>query len=273
MPKTEIETWDGRAYLRFPIHYEIRDALEAAASGLTNVLIHGRAGVGKTTAVREEMAELRTRAMANDPGGYSERTYVHLTASRAEGTKTALQDIHREIADHVLSAHAQKHTSPRAFVDQIAEAMITNGTRLLCIDEAQMIDERNLDLVRQIPDITAEKNHPLGLILVGTPPLRNALANIGQLGQRFGREIPFPEMKRSEITKYLETHPALADLKATLEAKAWKGIAREILDTAQGTFRRLTLILSSIERVSDKLSRPVDREVVRLALGSIADEA
>lgn len=269
----ELQAWSAE-FLQLPVHLELQHQMNLCMQGIEQGFVIGARGAGKTYSVRwliNEIQAAEVERSLSEPG-YEPREVLYYEASRATGTKTALIDLYEVIFGYVSKAASRFHTA-RSLVEQIAAEMQRRNIALICVDEAQMIDAANLDLLRQVPDVARGMEHSVGLILVGSEELRDSLARIKQLGQRFSGEVRFPRIDRSQIAPLLPAfHPHLGPLKAKLKAKEWNRLENEFFTAVNGNFRRLVTLLRNANALALRLSSPVDARVLQLAIGKLAEE-
>jgi type II secretory pathway predicted ATPase ExeA len=177
------------------------------------------------------------------------------------------------VCSEKLTAGMQRRYSPRDMQHEIVAQLRVRNVSLICIDEAQMIDARNLDLLRQIPDIARESGHPLGMILAGTAVLRQSLVTIGQLGQRFSAEIRLQPLTEGQFRDHWsDFHPHLGELKDSLTRVEWRDLTEQIHRKTRGNLRRLERVLINANELALVFGRPIDREILDFATDKLADE-
>ena len=194
--------------------------LETAYEECQNGVIYGRAGLGKTTA-------LRVFAKQNPE-------VVLIETLTTYTPNVLLKNIAKKIGVEL-----------RGSTNDINEAVIKklqSSGRLLIVDEAENLSTRSLELLRRLHDLAG-----IGLVLVGTPRLlSNLKGRHGELEQLYSRVTLHWDLGDSVPREELDaiaraTLPELAD-KAKLRGK--------IIDKAGGSPRRLFKILSNMYRMS-----------------------
>ena len=194
--------------------------LETAYEECQNGVIYGRAGLGKTTA-------LRVFAKQNPE-------VVLIETLTTYTPNVLLKNIAKKIGVEL-----------RGSTNDINEAVIKklqSSGRLLIVDEAENLSTRSLELLRRLHDLAG-----IGLVLVGTPRLlSNLKGRHGELEQLYSRVTLHWDLGDSVPREELDaiaraTLPELAD-KAKLRGK--------IIEKAGGSPRRLFKILSNMYRMS-----------------------
>jgi DNA transposition AAA+ family ATPase len=250
------------------IDFQARLAME----GVEGAAIVGAKGTGKTEAVKRVIGRISREEMlktAGEPVG----EIVLVTASDATGAKTLIVDVYNELMKTRLTASAVRGMSTKDLVDAVASHCASNSINLLVIDEAQKANAHNLDQVREIPDRARDHGHVMGIMVIGNPELRNALAACGELGQRIGTVIVMPFIDRAFIDEHLEAlHPGLAALRAKIGRRAWAPLEEQLMRKVDGKLRRLATILANVSVMMDRLQRPADAEILGVAIKKLAEE-
>jgi Cdc6-like AAA superfamily ATPase len=270
---------DGRIhwepdYFRLPVHAEIEHQMRLGLDGVESGLVIGARGVGKTYAVRHLAAKLQaeetSQAMDKDA---APRTILYYEASAACGAKTALIDLWPKVTGRSLSPGACRSHSADYLIDQIARRLKKKQVHLICVDEAQMIDARNLDLMRQIPDAAMEMGHRMAILYIGNESLRASFVEIKQLGQRIATAIVVPQITAHTISPHLaQFHADLGDLREGLAARQWKRLEEDLFRAVAGKFRRLRTIIANAHALSTRLGRPIDETILRTAIQKLSPE-
>ncbi|MEM7026550.1 MAG: AAA family ATPase, partial [Pseudomonadota bacterium] len=126
----------------------------------------------------------------------------------------------------------------RRFQEYVIETYATGKQVALIVDEAQNLDTTQLEELRMLSNINAEKDQLLQIILVGQPELREMLARpeLRQFSQRITSDFHLEALKPVEVRAYLERRLEIAGAQweifphATCEliAHATRGIPRLI---------------------------------------------
>ena len=263
-------TW----WIPMPIHDLILHYLSAVADGHQNLVITGPKGVGKTEAVRWAMGEFSQQETSRpevENGQAPKREWLYFASGEADGRKTALRDLLSALGHRVGSAQT-KHLTVRDFtalaVDQLRGTVGERNIRIVCIDEADRIDASNLNDLRQVIDEAERQRYPLGMILIGNGRVLKHLKTNEELGQRFSIALEFSTFKEQEIRAALPAlHPDLTKLSETPD---WAALVELILDSAQGSIRRLERLLKLAHSFGRTKGTGIDDAAVRFAVRSLA---
>ncbi|MEM6498812.1 MAG: AAA family ATPase [Pseudomonadota bacterium] len=192
-----------------------------SASPLT--VVTGDVGAGKTTLLRQLLEEF-----PND-----------LTA----GLISNLQSGKGELLEWALMAFEQPYHGTHVerfqrFQDYVIETYAAGKQVALIVDEAQNLDIGQLEELRMLSNINAEKDQLLQIILVGQPELREILAQpqMRQFSQRITSDFHLEALKAHEVQAYIERRLAVAGAQwevfppatAELVAHVTRGIPRLI---------------------------------------------
>lgn len=263
-------------FLETPDHQLARFQFTLGLDGVEHTVIHGRTGVGKTHTIQHLIAEVEeaeaAKARATD-GAHTPRRIFAFTTSTADGRKTLLLDLYEAIAGEPLSAGNRRAWTPRHLIECIVTEVVAEGYHVIVVDEAQLADETNLQHLRLVGDIAAERGHRLGIIVAGTEELREKLVRTGQLGQRFSCEIRLPRVTREEIGPHVVGfHPHLPALADQIGAARWDALVDDLFAKVNGTFRRLTRVLENANAIALGRGEWMTEEILRAALDKLAPE-
>lgn len=170
-------------------------------------VLTGEVGSGKTVAVRAATHNLDT----------SRHTIVYLP-----NPAIGIRGLHGAIATALGQAPRFHHAT---LVPQVEKALHTEVAEkgrhiILIIDEAHLLDGRQLDAVRMLTSSEMDSFSPLSVILVGQPELRRRLrvGDMAALDQRIQLRchLPTPTMDAAETKSYITGHIALAGRTDTL---------------------------------------------------------
>lgn len=115
--------------------------------------------------------------------------------------------------------------------------------------------------------------HALQIVLIGNEDLPREVAKTGQLGELFTGFLAFPRFSAGDVAPHLaEFHPGLGALRATLPAKVWKLLERQLFTAARGSFRRLCKILMNADELALRRGGPLSEQDVVLAIGKLPPE-
>lgn len=211
------EAPDPRLYVDAATH---RDALtcltQAAGKGSGVTLLTGRAGTGKTLLLRVLAARLgRGRMLTLGQNGADSSEPLRWILSLTGGNSGPAED-----------------------ADLLARARKAMGPVLLAVDEAQRLDDRDLDQLRQL----AEGEDGIPIILAGLPDLAGRLAAPSCAGFRalIAARCTLEPLTAAETAAYLahrhvrhEGSPAFDQSAMALIHKSATGIPRRINQIAQ----------------------------------------
>lgn len=273
-PTALLPHWTPPA-LRLPLLNDVRHQLRLAARGVESTVIEGTKGAGKTHAVRRALVEWEAEEAARedfDPLRESCACGLWLDASDAQGSKTALLDLHTTLVGRGGTRMRQVYT-PLDFIRVCAHELQQRNIRVLVVDEAQKINASNMDQLRQVIDLTQQHAHPFGILFVGTPPLRRTLAATGELGQRISGMITVARLELTDIETHLESlHPHLSLVRAELGTVGWRQLAQEVHQCSRGSLRRLVRIVEKAHALSLHAQQPITHDFVQLAMNRMAPE-
>ena len=194
-------------------------------------------------------------------------------ASTAEGRKTALVDLYSTVVGRGSTRLRQSFT-PADLIEAIIDECCTQNVRVLVIDEAQKIDAANHDQVRQLIDAARAREHTLGIVLIGTAPLRTTIIANGELGQRYAGYLTMEGFTTKELSRQLETlHPDLIAVRQEIGEPAWQLLIGEIVRVTGGSMRRLESILHNADAFARRKGSAVSLTFVEAAIDKLAAEA
>jgi type II secretory pathway predicted ATPase ExeA len=164
-------------------------------------LICGEAGAGKTVAARAAIAGL------DQP-----RHRIIYLPNPTTGARGICHQI-------VTALGGVPRFQNAALFPQAAEALVAENTErgrqpVLVIDEAHLLDHRQLELVRMLTNTDMDSTSPLACILVGQPTLRRnlKLGILAALDQRISTRYTLEGMTRDETASYLSHHLSMPDV-------------------------------------------------------------
>jgi type II secretory pathway predicted ATPase ExeA len=154
-------------------------------------VVTGDIGSGKTTLVRQLMAEL-------DPA---------ITVGLIFNTHRGMGNILRWISMAFGLPYQDKDSLQlhEAFLDFLLERFVAGAHAVLIVDEAQNLTPDSLEELRVITNFNTEKDTLLQLILVGQPELRDTLRSPGfeQFAQRISVQYHLEPLERDETAQYI----------------------------------------------------------------------
>lgn len=263
-------------HLSLPIQRKIDHQFRLAVAGVESTVLEGRKGWGKTTAVRNCCRQFEQEEMErelNGATGEPRRQVLWQRASTAEGRKTALVDLYTTVVGRGSTRLRQSFT-PADLIEAIVDECCTQNVRVLVIDEAQKIDAANHDQVRQLLDAARAREHTMGIILIGTVPLRDIIISNGEMGQRYAGYLTMEPITTKELIRQLETlHPDLAPLRQQIGEPAWQLLISEIVRVTGGSVRRLESILENAHAFARRKNSVVTLTFMEAAIDKLAKEA
>ena len=160
-----------------------------SASPLT--VVTGDVGAGKTTLLRRLLDEF--------PG------------ELVPGLMSNLQSGRGELLEWALMAFGQPYQGGHVecferFQNFVIETYAAGKQVVLIVDEAQNLDIGQLEELRMLSNINAEKHQLLQIVLVGQPELREALGRreMRQFSQRITSDFHLAPLKPSEVKAYVD---------------------------------------------------------------------
>ncbi|MFK0297527.1 ExeA family protein [Streptomyces sp. NPDC090442] len=168
-------------------------------------VITGEVGAGKTVAVRAALDGL----------DHPRHTVIYLP-----NPAIGVTGIHQAIVTR-LGGVPKPHRS--TLIPQAADASATEHAErgrvpVLVIDEAHLLDHKQLEAVRMLTNHDMDSTSPLACLLVGQPTLRRniKLGMLAALDQRIAIRYNMPPTTAEETSSYLAHHLALAGRSDTL---------------------------------------------------------
>jgi DNA transposition AAA+ family ATPase len=261
-------------FLDLKVHSEIDHQVRLAMDGIESSAVIGEKGTGKTEALRAICDRIEREEILKPSGdGGTVREIFRLVASDATGAKTLLIDLYYAMTQTKLTGAAARSTTPRDLAELIAVHCADKCIHGIVLDEAQKVNAHNLDQLREIPDRARDRDHHMGIVLVGNPGLRRTLAKTGELGQRIATVTVMPLLERAFIAEQLPTlHPDLRELREDLGKKGWAPLEERLVRKVDGKIRRLTTIIANAAVLSTRLKRPIDEIILRTAIDKLSPE-
>ncbi len=192
-----------------------------SASPLT--IVTGDVGAGKTTLLRELLEEF--------PNDLAAGLISNIQPGRGDLLEWALMAFDQPFD----GTHVERF---RRFQEFVIETYAAGRQVALIVDEAQNLDVEQLEELRMLSNINAEKDQLLQIILVGQPELRDLLAKpeLRQFAQRITSDFHLEALKAVEVQGYIERRLSIAGAEweifppATIEliAHATRGVPRLI---------------------------------------------
>ncbi|MFF3160002.1 ExeA family protein [Streptomyces sp. NPDC057910] len=222
-------------------------------------VITGEVGAGKTVAVRAALDAL----------DHPRHTVIYLP-----NPAVGVAGIHQAIVTR-LGGVPQPHRS--TLIPQAADALATEYAErgrvpVLVIDEAHLLDHKQLEAVRMLTNHDMDSTSPLACLLVGQPTLRrnNKLGMLAALDQRIVIRYNMPPMTGEETASYLAHHLALAGRSDTLYSD---DAITLIHDSSRGCPRAVNnlAVQALLSAYADNKSY-VDEASARAAIAEVTEE-
>jgi general secretion pathway protein A len=205
-------------------------------------LVTGASGVGKSALLKRFMHEL------SGPGW--QVVYLHLTHLPAAGMLKLLVSKLDEVP---------RRGKDRLFEQILAKARQAEGTLLLILDEAHLLNVEALIDIRLLISSAMDDAPPLKIVLVGQEPLRNTLRQSSQsaLLSRIGVRHHLPSLSKAQTAAYIDFQLKQAGGSEKLFEDATKamihdysgGIPRQINNLATACL--LAAAAENVSRVSE----------------------
>jgi general secretion pathway protein A len=167
-------------------------------------VVTGDVGAGKTTLIRHLMAEI--------PEDVTLGLISNMQRGRGELLHWAMLSLDQEIGDD------QYVQTFRRFQDVLVERYAEGRRVVLIIDEAQNLSIAQLEELRMLSNINAEKDELLQLILVGQPKLRELLnrPELEQLVQRIAADYHLGPLSLRDTRAYIGQRLQIAGATQTI---------------------------------------------------------
>ncbi len=222
-------------------------------------VITGEVGVGKTVALRSALASLDA----------SRHTVIYLP-----NPSVGVRGIHHAIVAALGGIPKPHHATltPQAMDALATEAAERGRTPVLVIDEAHMLDPRQLEAIRMLTNFDYDSRSNLACLLIGQPTLRRMvkLGVLAALDQRIALRYAMPGMTDQETTDYLRHHIALAGRSDTLFSD---DAATLIHTTARGLPRAVNnLAIQSLIAAYADGKNIVDEATARIAVTEVTTD-
>ncbi|MBY8978144.1 AAA family ATPase [Rhodobacteraceae bacterium NNCM2] len=222
-----------------------------SASPLT--IVTGDVGAGKTTLLRQLLEEFPNDLVA--------------------GLISNIQPGKGELLEWALMAFEQPYGGGHVerfqrFQDFVIDTYASGRQVALIVDEAQNLDTDQLEELRMLSNINAEKDQLLQIILVGQPELRELLARpeLRQFAQRITSDFHLEALKGVEVHGYIERRLAIAGA----EWEIFPAATTELIAHATRGIPRLINVLCDLCLVYGYASdrRVIDQDLLREFMAS-----
>lgn len=211
-----------RELYRYPQLEQLFQRIQSTTEDGTGLLVTGRAGTGKTTAIRGYLESLSSRFRVIYLGQYQRGSALFSRLGIEFGIRKNLAGPRRMVG----------------LIQRITEESTTGRRLVLVIDEAHLLENPTLQDIRLLTNADMDRRSPMSLILVGQRWLRGMLKVEGQeaLYQRLRLRYSLEGLSEMETEEYIEHHLKLvgsSKVPFTPEAiklifVASEGILREI---------------------------------------------
>jgi general secretion pathway protein A len=199
--------------------------LKATIEDGTGLLVTGRAGTGKTTAVRAFLETLGARHRVIYLGQYQRGSALFARLGMEFGVRT-----------HLLGAKRMV-----SLVQKVTDES-SNGRRLvLVIDEAHLLERPTFEDIRLLTNADMDRRSPMSLIVIGQRWLRGMLRTESQeaLSQRLRLRYSLEGLGEDETEQYIEHRLKLAGCSKKLFPKA---VIKDIFVASDGIPREINNI-------------------------------
>lgn len=176
--------------------------LIAIRSGEGFVKVTGEVGVGKTILCRKLLNSLDDRYIT---------AYIYNPYLQPETLLYAIAD---EIGVE-YEATTNRHILQKRITDSLMESHSKGKQVILCLDEAQAMPIKTLEVIRLLTNIETEKKKLIQVILFGQPELDDVLEHpsIRQLKQRITYSYKLLPLNRTALDKYIQHRLIIAGSK------------------------------------------------------------
>jgi type II secretory pathway predicted ATPase ExeA len=193
-------------------------------------VITGEIGAGKTTLLRQLLREI--------PDDLVVGLVSNMQAGRGELLQWVMMALGRGGADLPYVTLFQQ------FQDFLIEAYAEGKRVVLILDEAQNLSPNQLEELRMLSNINADKDELLQLVLVGQPQLRDLLTRpeLTQFSQRIAADFHLSAMQPGEVDAYVQHRLAVSGAQWRIFPKR----TCDLIHVATGGVPRLVNILCDL---------------------------
>lgn len=185
-----------RELYRYPQLELLLERLRATAEDGTGLLVTGRAGTGKTTAIRGYLDSLGSKHKVIYLGQYQRGSALFAKLGMEFGIRA-----------HLLGPKRMVN-----LVQKISDESSSGRKLVLVIDEAHLLEKPTFEDIRLLTNADMDRRSPMSLILMGQRWLRGMLKIEGQeaLYQRLRLRFALEGLSLEETKEYIEHHLELA---------------------------------------------------------------
>lgn len=235
-----------RELYRYPQLEELFERIRSTAEDGTGLLVTGRAGVGKTTAIRGFLESLNTRHRVVYLGQYQRGSALFARLGLEFGLRKHLLGPRRMVS----------------LVQRISEESSTGRKLVLVIDEAHLLEKQTFEDIRLLTNSDMDRRSPMSLIMLGQRWLRGMLKTETQeaLYQRLRLRYALEGLSGNETAEYIQHHLKLASCNQSLFTPA----AVELIFVAsEGILREINNICyEALLVAASKKVKKVDEKIV-----------
>lgn len=235
-----------RELFRYEQLEELFVRLGATAEDGSGLLVTGRAGTGKTTAIRGFLETLGSRYRTIYLGQYQH--------GNALFTRLGLE--------FGLRANTWGKKRMVGLVQKLSEESTSGRRLILVIDEAQLLDKPTFEDIRLLTNVDMDRRSPMSLIMIGQRWLRNMLYGENQeaLHQRLRLRYALEGLSEAQTRDYIQHHLKLAGCDRTLFTA---GALKNIFGASEGIPREINNICYEALLVgAEKRVQKIDEKIV-----------
>lgn len=235
-----------RELYRYPQLEQLFDRLRSTTEDGTGLLVTGRAGTGKTTAIRGFLDSLPARHRVIYLGQYQRGTALFARLGLEFGIRKHLVGPRRMVG----------------LVQKISEESSAGRKIVLVIDEAHLLERPTFEDIRLLTNADMDRRSPMSLIMLGQRWLRGMLKSEGQeaLYQRLRLRYALEGLSEKETKEYIQHHLELAGNGKSLFTAGAVGL---IFVASEGILREVNNICyESLLVAATKKVAKVDETVV-----------
>ncbi|MEM6487480.1 MAG: AAA family ATPase [Pseudomonadota bacterium] len=154
-------------------------------------VITGEIGAGKTTLLRHLMDDL--------PEDVTMGLISNMQEGRGDLLHWAMMSLDQDFGDEPYVKLFKR------FQDYVIDRYAEGRRVMLVIDEAQNLSVKQLEELRMLSNINADRDELLQIILVGQPQLRDLLArpDLAQFAQRIAADFHLPRLSAEDTARYV----------------------------------------------------------------------
>lgn len=235
-----------RELYRYPQLEQLFDRVVSTTEDGTGLLVTGRAGAGKTTAIRGFLDSLNARHRVIYLGQYQRGTAMFARLGLEFGLRKHLLGPRRMVS----------------LVQKISEESSTGRKLVLVIDEAHLLEKQTFEDIRLLTNADMDRRSPMSLIMIGQRWLRGMLKSETQeaLYQRLRLRYALEGLSENETKEYIQHHLNLAGCTNSLFTAAAVSL---IFVASEGILREINNICyESLLVAAAKKVKKVDEAII-----------